>query len=221
VGLGPQPIPLVPTDEVLIYRNFIQGAGPRAIAVGYPEKVHLAFDANAMRPALLWRGDFIDASKHWVDRGSGFQIPAGEEVLSLTEGAPFAVLPDPAAPWPKTTGHEAGYQFGGYELDKKRRPTFTYAFGKVEVRDTFDAVDAKPHPYFKRVLVFASPEPVAALWFRVATAKKIEEKDGVYVLDNGLKLKIEGAAPTVRAGELLVPVPLKERECLISVTYSW
>jgi hypothetical protein len=131
------------------------------------------------------------------------------------------VLPDPNAPWPKAAGHEAGYQFGGYELDKKRRPTFTYAFGKVEVRDTFDAVDAKPHPYFKRVLAFASPEPVAALWFRVAMAKKIEEKDGVYVLDNGLKLKIEGAAPTVRAGELLVPVPLKERECLISVTYSW
>jgi hypothetical protein len=131
------------------------------------------------------------------------------------------VLPDPNAPWPKATGHEAGYQFGGYELDKKRKPTFTYTFGQVDVRDTFDAVDAKPHAHFKRVLSLSSKEPVAALWFRVATGKKIEERDGVYVLDNGLKLKIEGAAPTVRAGELLVPVPLKEGGCLISVTYSW
>ncbi|HUR38381.1 MAG TPA: cytochrome c1, partial [Planctomycetota bacterium] len=221
VGLGPQPIPLAPVDEVLIYRNFIQGAGPRAIAVGYPEKIHLAFDANAMRPALLWRGEFLDASKHWVDRGSGFQGPAGEDVLSLAEGAPFAVLPDPNAPWPKASGHEAGYQFGGYELDKKRKPTFTYTFGQVEVRDTFDAVDAKPHAHFKRILSLSSKEPIAALWFRVATGKKIEERDGVYILDNGLKLKIDGAAPTVRAGELLVPVPLKERGCLISVTYSW
>ncbi|MFN3484700.1 MAG: hypothetical protein ACK44W_04365, partial [Planctomycetota bacterium] len=61
----------MPQDEAIIYRNFIQGAGPRAIAVGYPEHAHLAFDANHMRLALLWRGDFIDASKHWVDRGPG------------------------------------------------------------------------------------------------------------------------------------------------------
>jgi len=221
IGLGPQPIPLVPVDEALIYRNFIQGAGSRAIAVGYPEKIHLAFDANQMRLALLWRGDFIDASKHWVDRGAGFQTPAGDDVLPLVEGAPFAVLPDPNAPWPKTAGHEAGYRFEGYELDRKRRPTFTYAFGTVEVRDFFEAVDAKPHPYFKRVLTFASKEPQASLWFRVAAGRKIEQRDGLYVLDNGLKLKIEGGAPTVRAGELLVPVPLKERESMILLTYSW
>jgi hypothetical protein len=221
VGLGPQPIPLVPVDEVVIYRNFIQGAGPRAIAVGYPEKIHLAFDANAMRAALLWRGDFIDASKHWVDRGAGFQSPAGEDVIALTDGAPFAVLSDPAAPWPKASGHEAGYQFGGYELDKKRRPAFSYSFGGIEVRDSFDAVDAKPHPEFKRVVTLTSKEPVAQLWFRAAAGKKIEEKDGVYILDNGLQLKIEGGAPVVRGGELRVPVPLKERQALLTVTYRW
>jgi cytochrome c553 len=122
IGIGPQPIPLVPVDEAIIYRNFIQGAGNRAIAVGYPEKAHLAFDANQMRLALLWHGDFMDASKHWVDRGAGSQSPAGEDVLALTDGAPFAVLADEKAAWPKAWGHDAGYQFGGYELDAKRRP---------------------------------------------------------------------------------------------------
>jgi hypothetical protein len=93
VGLGPQPIPLVPTDEVLIYRNFIQGAGSRAIAVGYPEKIHLAFDANAMRPALLWRGDFIDASKHWVDRGGALRRAARPERALAESGGPRGGLP--------------------------------------------------------------------------------------------------------------------------------
>ena len=33
---------LIPDDEAIIYRHFIQGGGARAIGVGYPEEVHLA-----------------------------------------------------------------------------------------------------------------------------------------------------------------------------------
>src|SRR5262249_37635199 len=58
-GLGNRSIPLVPETTAIIYRNFIEGAGPRGIAVGYPEKVHLAFDANDVRLAMLWQGAFI------------------------------------------------------------------------------------------------------------------------------------------------------------------
>lgn len=39
---------LVADKESFIYRHFIQGAGSRAIGVGYPEKANLAFDANEM-----------------------------------------------------------------------------------------------------------------------------------------------------------------------------
>ena len=45
-GLGANPIQLIAVDEPVMYRNFIEGAGPRAIGVGYPEQVNLAFDAN-------------------------------------------------------------------------------------------------------------------------------------------------------------------------------
>ena len=74
-GLGREPMPLVPGTEAIIYRNFIKGAGPRAIGVGYPEHVNLAFDANDLRLALIWQGAFIDASRHWSGRGGGFQSP--------------------------------------------------------------------------------------------------------------------------------------------------
>ena len=218
IGIGPQPIPLVPVDEALMYRNFIQGAGARAIAVGYPEKVHLAFDSLQMRPALFWRGDFIDASKHWVDRGAGFQSPAGEDVVSLTDGAPFAVLADPAAPWPKASGHAAGWQFGGYELDKRRRPTFEYSLEKVQVRDFFESVEGKT-PGFKRTLTVQSKDAPAGLWYRAAAGKKIEEKNGEFLIDNGLRLRIDEAR--IRGAELLVPVELKDGSKTIVVTYSW
>jgi mono/diheme cytochrome c family protein len=209
IGIGPVPIPLTPTDEAIIYRNFIQGAGTRAIAVGYPEKAHLAFDANQMRLALLWRGDFMDASRHWVGRGEGFQPPAGEDVLMLAEGAPFAVLADEKAPWPKESGHEAGYQFGGYELDAKRRPTFQYSFSKVEVRDFFEALEGKPNPSFKRTITLESKEPPAGLWFRAAAGK----------LDGKVKVTVEGGV--VRGTELLVPLTFASGKCTIVVNYAW
>ncbi len=100
VGVGRSFIPLEPATSAILYRNFITGAGTRAIAVGYPEKAHLAFDANEMRLALLWQGAFIDAARHWTDRGSGFGEPLGDNILTLHHGAGFAVLDKPDQAWP-------------------------------------------------------------------------------------------------------------------------
>ena len=115
---------LVAEREAVIYRNFIDGAGSRAIGVGYPEKANLAFDANELRLALIWQGPFIDAAKHRTGRGDGFQRPLGGNVVQGPPGPPFAVLESESAPWPDETGKAAGYRFGGYRLDDKQRPTF-------------------------------------------------------------------------------------------------
>ena len=56
VGVITQSMELIPTFEPIIYRNFIEGAGPRAIGVGYPEQMSLAFDANDLRLAMIWQG---------------------------------------------------------------------------------------------------------------------------------------------------------------------
>ncbi|MEE3199208.1 MAG: PA14 domain-containing protein, partial [Planctomycetota bacterium] len=119
---------LIPDDEALIYRHFIQGGGPRAIGVGYPEEVNLAFDANSQRIAMIWKGGFIDASRHRNGRGQGFQGPLGQSVVKLVEGAPFATLENPESPWPSESGKKGGFKMGGYRLGKYRQPTFFYSF---------------------------------------------------------------------------------------------
>ena len=158
-------------------------------------------------------------------RGAGNQSPAGEDVISLTDGAPLAVLAESTSPWPKASGHEAGYQFGGYDLDQRRRPTFMYSFGKVDVRDSFEAVEAKPNPQFKRTLTIQSKEAPAGLWFRAAVSKKIETKDGFFVLDSGLRLKVDVPGATVRpaggTAELLVPILLKDGAVTLTLNYVW
>ncbi len=118
-GLGRDPIPLVAEKEAVLYRNFIQGAGPRAIGVGYPEKANLAFDANDLRLALIWQGAFIDASRHWTGRGEGFQGPLGDNVLTLPTGPTFALLENDADAWPRKRAKERGDLFRGYKLARR------------------------------------------------------------------------------------------------------
>ncbi len=77
---------LTPDKQPIIYRNFIEGLSPRGIAVGYPEHVNLAWDADRLNLTLLWKNDFIDAGKHWVGRGPGFQGPLGDFVIKLEPG---------------------------------------------------------------------------------------------------------------------------------------
>lgn len=182
LGIGPQPILLAPAAEPILYRNFIQGAGTRAIGVGYPEKANLAWDANQMTLKLIWQGDFIDASRHWNDRGVGFQGPAGDKVVALPDGPPFSTS---EGAWPKETGKAAGYQFRGYELDKKGRPTFLYSFKDVEVRDFFEAVPGKD-PGFKRTLTLESKAPPSPLYFRDRESRipvKFENGKAVIAVD--------------------------------------
>ena len=48
--------------------------------------MNLAFDANELRLAMIWQGGFIDAARHWTDRGAGFEGPLGDNVLQLPAG---------------------------------------------------------------------------------------------------------------------------------------
>ncbi len=215
---------IVAENEAVIYRNFIEGAGPRAIGVGYPEKVNLAFDANEMRIALLWQGSFIDAAKHRTGRGNGFQKPLGENVITGPPGAPFALLESEGAPWPASVGKEAGYQFKGYRLDEKQRPAFRYAFHDLEIEDYPVAVANEADSGLRRTFTIQAPSAVAHLYFRAAVAGKIEQKDEVFSVGK-MTLKFPGAKPVVRTvanrDELLVPISFEGKTAVFLEELSW
>lgn len=225
LGLGGnKSIPLVPTTTAILYRNFIQGAGTRAIGVGYPEKANLAFDANEMRLAMVWQGAFIDASRHWLDRGAGFQGPLGDNILKLHPGATFAVLAKPDEAWPTIAPKELGYRFKGYRLTPDDRPTFLYTFGDLKVEDFPNAVAGKD-PSIRRTLKLSVTKPVDHIYFRAAVGSKIEAlSDGWYHID-GFKMKLTGGAAVVRQSngkmELLVPVRFADNKAQIMQEIAW
>ena len=226
-GLGRDPIPLVADKDAVIYRNFIQGAGPRAIGVGYPEKANLAFDANDLRLALIWQGAFIDASKHWNGRGSGFQGPLGDNILTLPTGPTFARLANPAAEWPRSKAKDPTGQFRGYRLASNGRPVFLYDVGGVHVEDFPEAIASTESASIRRTLDLAGEAGPTPLYHRAAVGKKIEAAGpGSFAIDGEWKVRITAEArPIVRTSggraELLVPLPLTGRKARIVEEYAW
>lgn len=227
-GLGREAIVLAPSKEAVIYRNFIEGVGTRAIGVAYPENVNLAFDANEMRLALLWRNRFIDASMHWTGRGSGFQVPLGDEVLTLEDGPAFARLGFPEQEWPKESAKERGFQFRGYRLSPDNRPTFLYEFDGVRIEETPTAQSASSAWTLKRTMKLQKESGAKApVYFRAAEGSKIEgiAKD-TYRIDDDYLIRVESeSAPVLMRQkdqwELRIPIKWHEDKATIVQEINW
>lgn len=223
-GVRKQSMPLAPGKEAIIYRNFIEGAGPRAIAVGFPEKAHLAFDANELRLAMIWQGEFLDASRHWTGRGVGFEPPLGDNILHLPKGVSFAVLASEDEPWPQKSARELGYKFRGYRLAPDQRPTFLYSFGNLQVEDTPNALAGKFAPAIRRTIVLTGPA-VDNLYIRAAVGTKIEAADGWYCIDDW-KIRLgPNLAPRIRQSngkaELLVLLRFQNGQARLEMEIAW
>ncbi|MFN0053153.1 MAG: family 16 glycoside hydrolase [Planctomycetales bacterium] len=214
-GLVAHLIELKPDERPIIYRNFIEGLSPRGIAVGYPERAHLAWDANRMCLTLIWHGRFIDAAKHWEGRGPGFQGPLGDHVMRLEETAPIAILDRPETSWPNGPPRDRGYRFRGYQLDAQGRPRFEYSAPTYRVVDFPRPMTGGSDPYFERRLTVTAQGPLERVYFRAAVATKIESaSDGTWVIDGQVRMRFPGTDPRVRESEgkreLLIPIVVRE-----------
>ena len=230
VGLVREPIELKPASEPIIYRNFIEGAGSRAIGVGYPEGVNLAFDANEMRMAMIWHGAFIDASRHWTGRGVGFEAPLGDDILPLPERVAFVELDQPDREVSLRPARALGYKFLGYRLDEKQRPIFRYSIFNLVIEDYPVPVKGEgKYATLKRTLKFEGPNDTKDLWFRAAVAGKIESMGGRRYRIDGIWTTEAGETgteePVIRTSagkkELLIPVRLKNDKAEITLHYIW
>lgn len=119
-----QPIPIEPVNgRPVIYRNFIAGTTSRAIGVGFPGEVNLAYSADHLAPELIWTGAFMDGAQKWIDRGTDNSPPAGEQVVKLGNSR---ALPAEA-------------RFRGYKLDAGGNPTFSVQIGDQILLDSWHA----------------------------------------------------------------------------------
>ncbi|MCG8650374.1 MAG: PA14 domain-containing protein, partial [Pirellulales bacterium] len=213
-------IELKPEQKPIIYRNFIEGVSPRGIAVGYPEKANLCWDANHLSLTLIWQDRFIDASKHWVGRGPGNQVPLGGSVMKLEETAPVAVLSDANQAWPTQSPKQRGYKFLGYRLDSAGRPSFRYRGESFQVEDKPIPVAGELVGTFRREIKITpdkdAPEKEAPasgkIYLRVAAGNVKPQADGSFLVNDTAKIRVVSPAtePIVRKSngrtEVLLPI---------------
>jgi mono/diheme cytochrome c family protein len=190
-------------DRAMVHRGRSRVAGFRGIAVGFPERLSYAFNAETGTLSAIWQGDFIGVN--WSGQGSGDFNPASEPII-LPQDVSFAALENESTSWPllpvmtKETPinpnplypKNVGYQFRGYFQDKLSIPTFQYRSGTIEIEDRSIAEGTRDSQRLKRVLLFQSPTP-QVVWFRAIVGAIHRESDQVF-----------------RSGRLRLHIPVKE-----------
>lgn len=177
-----------------------------AISVGSPSNLHYTYDLDKGAVLQVWRGEFLDATPMWHDRGDGSSRPRGSVTL-LGDDMLLGKINGQSAWVTDTTG--SGYRPKGYSLDDADVPTFNYiAFGSP-VSDHLSVVN---NQYFEREIKVTNP--VKDLVAKVAQGTSIEKvSEGLYAVDNKsyfIQITDKGVKPEIRsvngAQELVVPV---------------
>ena len=231
---------LVPTDKPIVLRTFMKSAGTHAIAVGFPQQVHLSFDAESVRPIEAWRGRFLDAHGTWFDRFTPPAVPLGTDLVAFPAGVPLARLDDQGAKWP--TPEEAAYRFRGYRLDKAGTPTFLYRYGRFDIEDRFSP--AGQRSLVRRLHVTTRPpnrepgegpsKPLGHVSFRANTGQRLQRTSPVAMRnDAGLTVSIPQGFQAISGlpvgvqrqaddlAEWIVSAEMVDATVTIEVKYEW
>ena len=205
------PILVAPGSTPVVHRSFFRIANENVshgISVGEPTGIHYAVNLEKGALARVWKGDFLDVTPMWNDRGNGMSIPQGS-VLNLNNQPTLALIAGDQTAWPASYGETDGFRQRGYEIDAAGRPTFKYDVAGVKVEDQIrpDA-DSK---FLNRELRITGTIP-ATLKCRLASGKEIVKiSDNTFVVDKSYYIQADGAAIRTIGGnqELVVPAASK------------
>ena len=224
-------------DTAVVHRGRSKVAGFRGIAVGLPEKLSYAFNAETGTLSAIWEGEFVNVN--WSGQGSGDFNPASQSI-QLAQDVSFASLDDENSPWPllpvMTKEQPAnpnplypknvGYQFRGYFLDERFVPTFQYRSGNLEIEDRTTANGNDGGKMLQRVLKFDSATP-QTIWFRALVSDNIkQESDQVFRIDR-LRITVPRSETRLRSlsdnskqVELLLRLPIPKGQSTLELQYE-
>lgn len=209
----PDPI-LVDATTTRVLRSFVDIPGRirvvHAVSVGHPQRVHYTYDMDHGTLVQAWRGDFLDMTPMWHNRGNGTSRALGAPIYFGAPQLALVQLGSRDAAWPSDTAG-TGYRPKGYRLDKQDQPTFTYELYGTTVEDS--TVPLPNGEGLSRIVRVANAP--GNLYLQLAKASEIEDQGkGVYLIgDKSWFIRLDDSGkekPFIRDGqdgkELLVPV---------------
>lgn len=195
---------LTPRDKPIVFRTFFERVGMHAVAVGYAESLHAAYDSRNPRWVLAWTGAFLDAESTWDDRFTPLAQPQGGNVIAIQPHAPV---------------HESDMEakFLGYQLHlEKAHPVFLFELGAEQYSDVLLPVAAKKKEMIRTLTRLRGTEE---RWIEVANGSQIRRKGDHWLVDEKLLVLSSGDLRVIKGdkGQHL-QVKLGERT---SLTYTW
>ncbi len=188
-GTANDPI-LLDANNVTILRSFtdIYKNGEKvkrlthAVNVGHPNKLHYTYDLDNGALAQIWKGDFLDTSPMWDNRGDGSSRPRGV-VLNLDQN--FTIVSQNSA------GNLSNFKTMGYDLDENDMPTFKYKIYDSEIMDKISIADNK---YFSRKITVKKSDKSTPIAFKIAEGKSVKLlSEDTYLVDEAYYVKVSGA----------------------------
>ncbi|WP_207435914.1 3-keto-disaccharide hydrolase [Sabulibacter ruber] len=208
---------IVSAQERPVLRSFMDLPGQyrvtHAVSVGSPDQLHYTYDLDHGALVQLWRGDFLDATPMWHERGDGSSKALGSVKQFGKPTLTLATLATEQAAWATdTTG--SNFTPKGYSLNQSAEPSFRYRVHGASVQDAFRIIESGRG--LQRELNIQGP--ASGLYARVIDGEKIEDAGkGMYLVDDKayyVRLDdLAGAKPIIRTvngrQELIVPVRSK------------
>ncbi|MEY4627756.1 MAG: hypothetical protein RLZZ595_82 [Bacteroidota bacterium] len=176
------PAPLIAVkaeNKVEMVRSFMEHRGRKlthVVSVGDPAQVHYAYDL--MQGALLqvWKGDFLNTTEMWYERG--------EPQTATPLGAPiglsgFCLIYDKSL----AKDSNADYRYKGYTLSNSGNPIFNYAYKQLEIKDHIVVTDAAGRGLKRTIVVSGTGKEKQMI--RIAQGQSITPiGNGLYGINN-------------------------------------
>jgi hypothetical protein len=176
------------------------------LSVGDPHQVHFAYDLLQGAILQVWKGDFLNATEMWYERGEPQTASALGATKTLAGNCPIY---NPAL----TKDSVAAYQYKGYTLGSNGIPTFKYEYQNLKLQDHIQAIDNSRG--LSRTIIIEGSQ-LENTKIRIAQGPSIKKiNNGIYVVgDQAYFISMDASlTPTIEnyLGQQVLVLPAKEK----------
>jgi hypothetical protein len=176
------------------------------LSVGDPHQVHYAYDLLQGGILQVWKGDFLNATEMWYERGEPQTASALGAAKTL---AGNCLIYNPSL----TKDSVTAYQYKGYTLGGNGLPTFKYEYQNLQLQDHIQAMDNSRG--LSRTIHIEGSQ-LENMKIRIAQGSTIKKIDnGIYVVgDQAYFITMDASlSPTIEnyLGQQVLVLPAKEK----------
>jgi len=195
--------------EPTIIRSFMFHKNKKlthVLSVGDPSQVHYSYDLLQGAMLYVWKGDYLNATDMWYERGE----PQTSSPMGATITLPGIC---PIFESNSTTDSIAKYKYKGYTLTENRYPAFAYEYNNIKVEDKISPIENGKG--INRTINVDGDEK-NNLMLRIAQGKSIKPMgNGLYSIDdqNYFVQTSSGDTPTIEMhnGQQVLLVSAKQK----------